>query len=108
MAKLEKMTPSHTIYFHAQRNENKGFTIRFTTEAWYINVQLSFNMVQKYKSKFEWYTYNSPGSEYFSRAEIKGKRLLAHIQAAIKYYLTCTTSGSLGNNADLKSDNISV
>lgn len=72
MAKLEKMTPLHTIYFHAQRNENKGFTIRFKTESWYINVQLSFNMVQKYKSKFEWYTYNSPGSEYFSRAEIKG------------------------------------
>lgn len=53
MAKLEKMTPLHTIYFHAQRNENKGFTIRFTTESWYINVQLSFNLVQKYKSKFE-------------------------------------------------------
>jgi len=50
MAKLEKMTPLHTIYFHAQRNENKGFTIRFTTESWYINVQLNFNRVQKYKS----------------------------------------------------------
>ena len=76
MAKLEKMTPLHTISFHLQRNENKRFTIRFTTKSWYINVQLSFNRVQKYKSNLNDTRTIRRVLNIFNRAEIKVKTFI--------------------------------